>query len=77
MATGRERREQSIPNIGPFAAQGAPPVTIFISDPVAGANYSLNPSNKTAIKLPVPQPARSRRCRQEPPGGASGSSVSA
>ena len=53
---GRERREQSIPNIGPFAAQGAPPVTIFISDPVAGANYSLNPSNKTAIKMPVPQP---------------------
>ncbi len=50
---GRERREQSIPNIGPFAAQGAPPVTIFISDPVAGVNYSLNPSNKTAIKLPV------------------------
>jgi hypothetical protein len=49
---GRERREQSIPNIGPFAAQGAPPVTIFISDPVAGVNYSLNPHNKTAIRLP-------------------------
>jgi len=52
---GRERREQSIPNIGPFAAQGAPPMTIFISDPVAGVNYSLNPGDKTAIKLPVPQ----------------------
>jgi hypothetical protein len=52
---GRERREQSIPNIGPFAAQGAPPITIFISDPVAGVNYSLNPGNKTAIKMPVPQ----------------------
>ena len=52
---GRERREQSIPNIGPFAAQGAPPLTIFISDPVAGVNYSLNPGSKTAIKLPVPQ----------------------
>jgi len=52
---GRERREQSIPNIGSFAAQGAPPVTIFISDPVAGVNYSLNPSSKTAIKMPVPQ----------------------
>lgn len=51
---GRERREQSIPNIGPFAAQGAPPTTIFISDPVAGVNYSLNPSTKTAIKMPVP-----------------------
>jgi hypothetical protein len=51
---GRERREQSIPNIGPFAAQGAPPMTIFISDPVAGVNYSLNPGNTTVIKLPVP-----------------------
>ena len=49
---GRERREQSIPNIGPFAAQGTPPVTIFISDPVAGVNYSLNPHKKTAIRLP-------------------------
>jgi hypothetical protein len=52
---GRERREQSIPNIGPFAAQGAPPMTIFISDRVAGVNYSLNPSTQTAIKMPVPQ----------------------
>jgi hypothetical protein len=52
---GRERREQSIPNIGPFTAQGAPPTTIFLSDPVAGVHYSLNPNEKTAIKLPVPQ----------------------
>lgn len=52
---GRERREQSIPNIGPFAAQGAPPVTIFISDPVVGMNYSLNPRRKTAIRLPGQQ----------------------
>ncbi len=51
---GRERREQSIPNIGPFAPQGAPSMTIFISDPVAGVNYSLNPSTKTAIKMPAP-----------------------
>jgi len=53
---GRERREQSIPNIGPFTAQGAPPTTIFLSDPVAGVHYSLNPNDKTAIKLPVPPP---------------------
>ena len=52
--SGRERREQSIPTIGPFTAQGAPSMTVFISDPVAGANYSLNPNDKTAIKLPVP-----------------------
>src|ERR1700704_1492045 len=53
---GRERREQSIPNIGPFTAQGAPPTTVFLSDPVAGVHYSLNPNDKTAIKLPVPPP---------------------
>jgi hypothetical protein len=50
---GRERREQSLPAIGPFAAQGEPPKTIFISDPVAGVNYSLDPSAKVAIKLPA------------------------
>jgi len=52
---GRERREQSLPNIGGFAPQGAPTTTVFISDPVAGANYSLNPDDKTALKLPIPQ----------------------
>ncbi len=52
---GRERREQSLPNIGGFAPQGAPATTVFISDPVAGTNYSLNPDDKTALKLPIPQ----------------------
>lgn len=52
---GRERREQALPNIGGFAPQGAPTTTVFISDPVAGVNYSLNPDDKTAIKLPIPQ----------------------
>src|SRR5438874_10369337 len=33
---GRERREQSLPAIGPFAAKGEPPKTIIISDPVGG-----------------------------------------
>lgn len=54
-AEGRERREQSMPNIRPIAVQGAPPMTIFISDRVAGVNYSLNPRTKTATKMPVPQ----------------------
>jgi hypothetical protein len=57
---GRERREQSLPNIGPFVPQttgsGAsePPKTVFISDPVAQVNYTLNPFDHTAIRLPVP-----------------------
>jgi hypothetical protein len=53
-AEGRVRREQSLPNIGPYTAQDAPVQTIFISDPVAGVNYSLNPSEHVAIKLPAP-----------------------
>src|SRR6266567_1288512 len=50
---GRERREQTLPNIGPFTAQGEPAKTIFISDPVAGVNYSLDPNSKVAMKLPA------------------------
>ncbi len=49
---GRERREQSFPSLGPFAAQGEPHKTVFISDPVAGVNYSLDVQNKVAIKFP-------------------------
>ncbi len=69
---GRERREQSIPNIGPFAAQGAPPVTMFISDPIAGVNYSLNPTTKTAIKMPVPQVGSMPPMPPMPPGAQGG-----
>lgn len=51
---GRERREQSIANLGPFAAQGNPMQIVFISDPVAGESYTLNSNDKTAMKMPVP-----------------------
>jgi hypothetical protein len=58
---GRERREQTLSAIGPFTAQGDAPQIISISDPVAGVNYSLNPKEKTAVKLtdsaPVTLPA--------------------
>ncbi len=50
---GRERREQSLPNIGGLTAQGGPAKNIFISDPVAQVNYSLDPTTKIAMKLPV------------------------
>lgn len=53
---GRERREQTLPMIGPFAAQGDAPQIISISDPVAGANYSLNPKENIAVKLPALPP---------------------
>src|SRR5437870_3167473 len=51
---GRERREQTLPAIGPFTAQGDAPQIISIFDPVAGVNYSLNPREHIAMKLPSP-----------------------
>ncbi len=52
---GRERREQSLQSIGPFAPQGGEPVqTVFISDPVAGVNYSLHVKEHIAMKMPAP-----------------------
>jgi hypothetical protein len=55
-ALGRERREETIPAIGPFTSQGNPPQIISISDPVAGVNYSLNSNEHTARKVPVVPP---------------------
>ena len=51
---GRQRREQTLPAIGLFTPQGDPPQIISISDPVAGVNYSLNPKERIAVKLPNP-----------------------
>ena len=49
---GRTRREQSLRAIGPFATEGEAPTTIFISDPVAGVSYSLDPRTHEAHKMP-------------------------
>jgi hypothetical protein len=48
---GRTRREQTLDSIGPFAASGAAPQMVFINDPVAGVQYTLDPRNRTARKL--------------------------
>lgn len=71
---GRTRREQTLHNIGPFAssraAGGDAPQIIFINDPVAGVNYTLDPRNRTARKMtlrggPPPPPM------QRPPQSSS------
>jgi TonB family protein len=49
---GRTRREQTLRAIAAFANGGEPPQTIFISDPVAGTSYLLDPRNHTAQKMP-------------------------
>ena len=49
---GRTRREQTVSYIGPYAPSGDETQTVFINDPVAGFSYILEPSSKTARKLP-------------------------
>jgi len=51
---GRTRREQTLSAIGPWAASGEAPQTIFIDDSVAGVHYILNPKERTARKIEVP-----------------------
>jgi TonB family protein len=48
---GRTRRDQALNHIGPWATADEPSQTIFINDPVAGANYVLNPRTRTAQKM--------------------------
>lgn len=50
---GRTRRDQTISVLGPFAAAGDPPRTVFIHDPVGGTSYVLDPRTKTARKATV------------------------
>ena len=57
---GRTRTEHTLGAIGPFAATGEAPQVIHIQDPVAGAQYALDPRNRTAHKMrafggPAPQ----------------------
>jgi hypothetical protein len=49
---GRTRREQTVGYFGPFATSGEETQTVFINDPVSGFSYILEPSTRTARKLP-------------------------
>lgn len=48
---GRTRREQTLGAIGHWTLAGDPQKTIFINDPVARVNYSLDPKTQTARKM--------------------------
>ena len=48
---GRMRHEAIVPAIGNLSAKNAPKL-VFINDPVSGANYSLNMTEKTYRKMP-------------------------
>ena len=71
---GRTRREQTLRVMGPFAAAGEPPQTIFINDPVAGVNYALDTRSKVAHKMP-PMRFEFKRRSPEGVGGGIGTGV--
>jgi hypothetical protein len=78
---GRTRREQSLRSVGGLTSNSNLPPVIFINDPVAGANYALSPSARTATRStggggragrqgpPPDAPDRGRRLRGGPPNG--------
>ena len=47
---GRTRSEQSLKSLNGLAPNANLPEMVFINDPVAGANYALNPTARTANK---------------------------
>ena len=47
---GRTRREQSLDSVGGLGNKTNLPTVVFINDPVAGVNYALNLSSKTATR---------------------------
>ena len=54
---GRTRREQTLQNLGALAPNSNLPQVVFINDPVAGADFALNPTDHTATRSA--RPARS------------------
>src|SRR5271167_4176844 len=50
---GRTRQDAPLPAIGNLSAADAPHL-VFLQDPVAGTSYTLNLTDKTAWKNPMP-----------------------
>jgi hypothetical protein len=51
--SGRTRRDLTISHIGPWSSASTPRKIVNISDPVAGANYLLDVTDKTVVKRPA------------------------
>jgi hypothetical protein len=64
---GRTRREQSLNGLGALGAPAGNAQAVFISDPVAGVSYALNPSSRTVSKLAEPGRGRGGRNGKQPP----------
>jgi hypothetical protein len=67
---GRTRREQSLNGLGALGAPADNAQAVFISDPVLGVSYALNPSNRTVSKLAEPDRGRGGRNGKQPPADA-------
>jgi hypothetical protein len=52
---GRSRRETTVSGFGALAASGGPRTMIAIADPVAGAHFMLDSTNKVAHKMLIHQ----------------------
>jgi len=52
-SAGRTRREQALSAVGSWSVAGDSPTMIYISDPVSGVHYTLNPNTRTANKMAV------------------------
>lgn len=64
---GRTRRDQTLSHVGPFATADDAPQIVFISDPVAGVNYMLDPRNRIARKMPSRSGSAPNRPKQSEP----------
>lgn len=64
-AQGRTYMQHNI-NGGPLAQNGPTTIT-FISDPVSGYSYVLNPNTKTAMRRPLKPPSSNENSADAPP----------
>lgn len=51
-SSGRTRRDSTVSHIGPWSSASTPREIVNISDPVAGVNYMIDVTNKTAMQMP-------------------------
>jgi hypothetical protein len=70
--SGRTYEQMTLAAIGPWAASGNPPQVIYISDPVAGLSYVLDPGKMTGrqftLHVPSGNPPANRPPRPPPSG---------
>jgi hypothetical protein len=64
-SAGRFRREVTLSGFGPLQTSGKPHTMIAIADPVAGVHYMLNPDQKVAHKMSLPNGAKHDQFEQK------------